>query len=1158
MLMQKFHAKKLRYCISVLVALVLTLALLIPLSMSMMPSASAQSTTHTANANNASPSSTNTNISTTARTTATTRTTTAAASLIPCGTIVPDSSSPQATNIQNEVKLYYNQATPNYDLPLNAFNYTIDFNFSTTQKRNHATVCFTIDGENAKYVEGFDVQMLEGNTVAWPEHATKQYDTATDTYYYSVTFPNSLAQGSTLAGNINIRFKTGYPSIWSEAPLHVYVADDTTNSQFVEQQSSPLKHRFIYGDYAASHFSKFVHANYFSSNGENTKPIQVIGGNGEAATNPHTGVHYIPADSARPVKYTFSGRSIYYADDQIIVTDTLPTYTDKDGKTRHAILQCPTAEDTSGISADGAATAAPNDCKNDQWVVDEQAGTATLTLESEPSTIFQQLQQTPLYLAFPDIALDKSFEDADTPGVKRYYTEINNHAEAKYRHAGNREIDHFKANENASEMDPVEAYLVPEATYGDPGNITELIRDIGNHHPTTDDKDYTSSTAMMDYRKNKTTDYPWYVGFYNNTSMTKHRVALKFKAAPGLKITKIDHLIEPVSWVGDAKHGWNIAWTFTQFVNQPKYSLQNHIQSITVCTDDDEKHCTTLEEDPSNWSYANVGYGQTFDPNIAVRSVTITLDPDFQVPAGKGIWFQPYTQFIDPDSSNYDESDPEHNNYVSTATAWSANMNTETQLSSNRIATLTLTAPDDGIVQIHSQNGGYTQGESNFASKTTDGQTLAPLKGDTAVFAVRMNNEKIGNDDYHTELNPDAPYNNLRLVFYAPHGVDLSKAKHMGFNGSDNMITRTEVVDNYKNSGKQAYIMYLDREQYEKNLQNSILMTAIGVRMPLDNDIFPGRHEGYFQVEWDEGKYDGKIQQAGTSKQQVEQGFYVDSTAVRTFDKGVVTKRDAAEAFDTTPTGSQVKAGQQFYYTLSENFFGQADMPTSVVIDALPRANTTVDPKTGNGTTGPDYDNAKLKRDLDVYMTGPVTGLVISQDPEKGYKTSAQPSTGNFVAWYTTDAAVQTQSMKAVRDDSSITWVSASAIHDWKQVTGIKISFTKLARNAITRVLVPVTTDHAPIDADPDSTEAKTPFISDNIAGHLFSDRTDISEHKATVQLMPTTLSEIIERNTPELPHTGASGLGAQEWMLVGLVVLLFGIGSAIPVLRNHYGISGK
>ena len=247
-----------------------------------------------------------------------------------------------------------------------------------------------------------------------------------------------------------------------------------------------------------------------------------------------------------------------------------------------------------------------------------------------------------------------------------------------------------------------------------------------------------------------------------------------------------------------------------------------------------------------------------------------------------------------------------------------------------------------------------------------------------------------------------------------------------------------------------------------------------------------------------------------------------------------MTTLDAAHEFDIMPKSSAVTAGSTFYYTLSENFFGQADMPTSVVVDALPRANTTVDPKTGTDTTGPDYGNTKLKRDLDVYLTGPVQGIVVKQDPLDGYKVSVTDASDNFDALYTTSPAVQTKSMKDVLADSSIQWIPASQVSDWKSVTGVKVDFTKMARNAITRVLLPVETDHASVAYD--SAQAKIPFESDNVAGHLFSDRDDVSEHKVTVSMMPRL--HVVARS---LPRAGGHGNTVWLWIIsvAGAGVLL-------------------
>ncbi|NYI25262.1 hypothetical protein [Aeriscardovia aeriphila] len=146
----------------------------------------------------------------------------------------------------------------------------------------------------------------------------------------------------------------------------------------------------------------------------------------------------------------------------------------------------------------------------------------------------------------------------------------------------------------------------------------------------------------------------------------------------------------------------------------------------------------------------------------------------------------------------------------------------------------------------------------------------------------------------------------------------------------------------------------------------------------------------------------------------------------------------------------------------------------------------------------------------------------------------------NYDALYTTNPAVQTKSMTEVLADSSIQWIPASQVSDWKSVTGVKVDFTKMARNAITRVLLPVETDHASVAFD--SAQAKIPFESDNVAGHLLSDQGEVSEHKVTVTMMPRL--HVVARSLPR-----AGGQASTVWLWI-ISVAVAGILLALLALR--------
>lgn len=1026
----------------------------------------------------------------------------------------------------------------------NPTSYTIGFTVDNTQVRKDATICFFITGVNAPYIEDISVTGYDekAGIPAWPTTFTKGWDDTSKSYYYAVTFSEDVPVFTATGGQIHVTYQRGMPLSSTSIPLHISVADQSTEEKAIEQKGSPYNYYVQYTSWSdKSKFYKQIAPDYSQKEGERSRIVQVVGGNGQASE--HNGVFYISEEASRPVKYTFSAHWVNYAFNKAVIREQLPTYVDKDGITRTAVLKCPTALDITADASNHGITAPASDCVNSEWDTTSEPGVAIRTFTGATDEIITAIANSPIYLAFPDIRLDKKIES--TNQTNAYYAEISNTARISETRASQPDqVDTYVANSAIDGMSPLISELVPETWYNTNGLLSEFINSVS----VRQDHDYTSSYSIADYLTNKKKDMPWQVVYYNSSTREKNNLVLSFEAAQGLALSGVRSLMVPRVIRYESSFGYALPSNKygNGMISEDRVtSLENQIQEIRVCTDQARTQCTSIPQEKLHHETYNNSYDTTFDVGRKLRYIDVIFNPDFVLPVGKGLYMEVTTQFSDPENTHFDADNLWKNNYTSPAFSHASDYQDGTSgdiVTNGREATLTLTPADSDTVMIHDSTAYFNQGDpqaggTRWKSNTTNGKTLYPSQGDQAHFVTRLYDETWRGKEYSTRLNPDAPYRNLRLVFSAPQGVKLDDARITGFNGVDDMVTSHEVVENYENSGRTALVMYLDRVKYEKYLTTlPSVWPMLGVLLNLDPEtIMPGQHTGTFRIQWDQGEYGGLTQPAGTSND-VTQSFYVPTSTIRSFSKYIFTDYASARSVDALSPEATLTSGEDFWYALSENMYGSASAESSTVVDVLPRKGKVVSPVTGETT---DFTGRKVTDNLDVYLTQPASAFQVrwDQTSSKNVVSDISLPSEDIVITYTTSDGVYGKAMQTILADTSITWQQASDITDWHAVSAVRVEYKNISKNSTTRVMLPARAEVATVL--PGSAEAKVTTSADNYAGRRYSTGNAISEYHAMLNILPKTYTPLTT-----LPAAGGEGASSLPlWIIsaaaAGLALLV-------------------
>ena len=347
--------------------------------------------------------------------------------------------------------------------------------------------------------------------------------------------------------------------------------------------------------------TKFVNQNYdatMSRDYAEASPGIVTGADGKKYIEKATSVPFAFLLDGMRGQYNGSYRQLESA----TITDKLPTYTDKDGKTRTAVL------DTE---------------KSEGWV-DNGDGTVSKTFVANPNTnlssyhseFMQQIQDKSfLYLKFPDLVMEKdqTLEDVLVKDLTNTASVVGIPAE---RGEGE-----------------------PDVTAEDSLIFRLTSRDLegkGAFAKQADGNVYDST----DY---KAANYKWLLKYNNTTPFAQKNVVFYDEQVDSrLKFTKIEYARMMIGIYGNGP-----------LINQ-------YVKRIILTMEDGSTKEIQLEADKDGFGSIDLTkYG-------TVVGWRLEMKDDFELPSGQGIYISTYTAFKDPEKTHIDQNDESKNAYENT------------------------------------------------------------------------------------------------------------------------------------------------------------------------------------------------------------------------------------------------------------------------------------------------------------------------------------------------------------------------------------------------------------------------------------------------------------------------------------------------------------
>ena len=413
-----------------------------------------------------------------------------------------------------------------------------------------------------------------------------------DDYHVTLHFTN-YQKSEVLTLPFIAKFKLGFPptnySMDITGTLNINGAETALNSITWKPQ---------YKDYI---LTKFVNQNYdatMSRDYAEASPGIVTGADGKKYIEKATSVPFAFLLDGMRGQYNGSYRQLESA----TITDKLPTYTDKDGKTRTAVL------DTE---------------KSEGWV-DNGDGTVSKTFVANPNTnlssyhseFMQQIQDKSfLYLKFPDLVMEKdqTLEDVLVKDLTNTATVVGVPAE---RGEGEPDVT-------------AEDSLIFRLTSRDlEGKGSFAKQAEGNVYDSTD---------------YKAANYKWLLKYNNITPFAqKNLVFYDEQVDSRLKFTKIEYTRMLIGIYGNGP-----------LINQ-------YVKRIILTMEDGSTKEIQPEADKDGFGSTDLTkYG-------TVVGWRLEMKDDFELPSGQGIYISTYTAFKDPEKTHIDQNDDTKNAYENT------------------------------------------------------------------------------------------------------------------------------------------------------------------------------------------------------------------------------------------------------------------------------------------------------------------------------------------------------------------------------------------------------------------------------------------------------------------------------------------------------------
>ena len=413
-----------------------------------------------------------------------------------------------------------------------------------------------------------------------------------DDYHVSLHFTN-YQKSEVLTLPFIAKFKLGFPptnySMDITGTLNINGAETALNSITWKPQ---------YKDYI---LTKFVNQNYdatMSRDYAEASPGIVTGADGKKYIEKATSVPFAFLLDGMRGQYNGSYRQLESA----TITDKLPTYTDKDGKTRTAVLD---TEKSEGWVDNGDGTVSKT------FVADANANP-----QNYHSDLMQKIQDKSfLYLKFPDLVMEKdqTLEDVLVKDLTNTASVVGIPAER-----GDGE---------------------PDVTAEDSLIFRLTSRDLegkGAFAKQADGNVYDST----DY---KAANYKWLLKYNNTTPFAQKNVVFYDEQVDSrLKFTKIEYGRMLIGIYGNGP-----------LINQ-------YVKRIILTMEDGSTKEIQPEADKDGFGNIDLTkYG-------TVVGWRLEMKDDFALPSGQGIYISTYTAFKDPEKTHIDQNDESKNAYENT------------------------------------------------------------------------------------------------------------------------------------------------------------------------------------------------------------------------------------------------------------------------------------------------------------------------------------------------------------------------------------------------------------------------------------------------------------------------------------------------------------
>ena len=413
-----------------------------------------------------------------------------------------------------------------------------------------------------------------------------------DDYHVTLHFTN-YQKSEVLTLPFIAKFKLGFPptnySMDITGMLNINGAETALNSITWKPQ---------YKDYI---LTKFVNQNYdatMSRDYAEASPGIVTGADGKK---------YIEKTTSVPFAFLLDGmrgqyNGAYRQLESATITDKLPTYTDKDGKTRTAVLD---TEKSEGWVDNGDGTVSKT------FVADENKN-----VQSYHSDLMQKIQDKSfLYLKFPDLVMEKdqTLEDILVKVLTNTASVVGIPAE---RGEGEPDVT-------------AEDSLIFRLTSRDlEGKGAFAKQAEGNVYDSTD---------------YKSANYKWLLKYNNITPFAQKNIVFYDEQVDSrLKFTKIEYTRMMIGIYGNGP-----------LINQ-------YVKRIILTMEDGSTKEIQPEADKDGFGSTDLTkYG-------TVVGWRLEMKDDFELPSGQGIYISTYTAFKDPEKTHIDQNDDTKNAYENT------------------------------------------------------------------------------------------------------------------------------------------------------------------------------------------------------------------------------------------------------------------------------------------------------------------------------------------------------------------------------------------------------------------------------------------------------------------------------------------------------------